>query len=53
MSLDVSWAGGKLTNATFHIDITPFVSGREVEVMYDGRVIASFVSQPGAEVVVP
>ena len=53
MSLNVTWADGKLSNASFRVDTTPFVSQRRVEVVYDGEVIANFAAVSSAEILVP
>ena len=53
MSLNVTWADGKLSNASFRVDTTPFVSQRRVEVVYDGEVIANFAAVWSAETLVP
>ena len=52
MAVDVFWTGGKLLNATFRVDTTPFIPERQVQVMYDGTLLKKFDAQEGAEIVV-
>lgn len=50
MSLDMTWSSGALETATLRADSTS--SGRKVQVVYRGKVLANLSTAPGAQFVI-
>ncbi|THU90400.1 glycoside hydrolase family 95 protein [Dendrothele bispora CBS 962.96] len=46
MTLDMQWSDGKPTTTKFTVDANPIVSGRNVEVVFDGQTVGSFAATP-------
>ncbi|EKM53204.1 glycoside hydrolase family 95 protein [Phanerochaete carnosa HHB-10118-sp] len=53
MSLDMAWADGKLTSAAISVNSSSGAVERSVEVVYQGKTVASFTASPGANFTIP
>ena len=53
LSVNVTWAGGKLTSATILVDGAPDgLAERDVQVIYGGKTAASFTARPGVHLTI-